>query len=372
MKKRIISIPIIKYGLILIAVFFVTMIITMLINNAVKNKNASLTNKDSLSKKDVNEINISSQVLVSDEEEQKELEENAEQIESDEDKPAHVESSSPYYVRINTAANCVTIYARGEDGEYSNPVKAMVCSTGSYTPPCGKYPKNLYKLPGSRWEWGALQQDVYGHYVTKIVGNILFHSVPYTENYNSGSLEWWEYDKLGTSASAGCIRLQIKDAQWVYNNLPGGTYIEFYQSSNPGPLGKPSAPKISGNEACRNWDPTDGNVDNPWNNGGGNKQEQPQVIPEPKPDQKNNNKINPNTQTNTSSESNKDNNQGEGESSNKIENIINTNTNIENQTSSIPDSDTNSVPIENTNLNENINNNSNSENYSNITAGNEI
>ena len=164
--------------------------------------------------------------------------------------------------------------AKGDDGEYSRPVKAMICSTGPYTPPCGKYPKNLYKIPGNRWEWGALQQNVYGHYVTKIVGNILFHSVPYTENYNPGSLEWWEFDKLGTAASAGCIRLQIKDAQWIYSNIPGGTYVEFYQSSNPGPLGRPSAPKISGNERCRGWDPTDGNSSNPWLN-------QPQETPKP-------------------------------------------------------------------------------------------
>ena len=30
-------------------------------------------------------------------------------------------------------------------------------------------------------------------------------------------------------------------------------------------FGKPTAQKISGNETCRNWDPTDSNPNNPWN-----------------------------------------------------------------------------------------------------------
>ena len=32
-------------------------------------------------------------------------------------------------------------------------------------------------------------------YSTRIVRNILFHSVPYTKNGDPGSLEYWEYDK---------------------------------------------------------------------------------------------------------------------------------------------------------------------------------
>ncbi len=51
-----------------------------------------------------------------------------------------------------------------------------------------------------------------------------------------------EFDKLGTSCSHGCIRLQVADAKWIYDNkydIAGGT---IYDSDDPGPLGKPSAP----------------------------------------------------------------------------------------------------------------------------------
>lgn len=197
-------------------------------------------------------------------------------------------SGKKYYIKVNNGANVVTVYTQDENGEYTVPVKAMVCSTGTATPKSGKY-----AIKG-RWEWLGLFGNVYGHYSTQIVGNILFHSVPYLEKYNPGSLEYWEYDKLGTSASMGCIRLTVRDARWIFNNVSSGTIVEFYSSSNPGPLGKPSAQKISGNETCRNWDPTDSNPNNPWHS---YKEEKPKKD-DTKDDKKNN--VNQNTnKTNT-------------------------------------------------------------------------
>lgn len=167
-------------------------------------------------------------------------------------------NTTPYYIKVNYGAQVVTIYKKDSDGNYTVPAKAMVCSTGIATPTSG-----VYKIP-ARWEWLHLQGDVWGHYSTQIKGNILFHSVPYLRKGELDSLEYWEYDKLGTAASAGCVRLIVEDAKWIFDNCKNGTPVEFYSSSNPGPLGKPSAQKISGNEHCRNWDPTDPNPNNPW------------------------------------------------------------------------------------------------------------
>ena len=69
---------------------------------------------------------------------------------------------------------------------------------------------------------------------------------------------------FGTSASAGCIRLQVTDSKWIFDNCPSGTKVEFYSSKNPGPLGKPTFIEISNNIEKRNWDPTDPNPNNPW------------------------------------------------------------------------------------------------------------
>lgn len=168
-----------------------------------------------------------------------------------------------YYFKVNLAANTVTVYDKDENGKYTEPIKAMICSTGKATPKSGVY-KISYK-----YRWLALFGNVYGQYAVRIHGNILFHSVPYTDTYPD-TLEYEEYDKLGTSASAGCIRLTVKDAKWIYDNAASGSQVEFYSDSKkPGPLGKPTAQKISSNKLNRNWDPTDPDQRNPWLGGTG-------------------------------------------------------------------------------------------------------
>lgn len=169
-----------------------------------------------------------------------------------------------YHIKVNLAANTVTIYKKDSNGKFTEPIKAMVCSVGKATPKSGTYKISV------RYRWRELFGNVYGQYATRIYGNILFHSVPYLNTYPD-TLEYDEYDKLGTSASAGCVRLTVEDAKWIYDNAKNGSTVEFYSDkNNPGPLGKPTAQKISGNKANRNWDPTDPDSRNPWNGGNGN------------------------------------------------------------------------------------------------------
>lgn len=176
------------------------------------------------------------------------------------EKEVKLTSNSPYYIKINNLQNVVTIYKKDAEGNYTEPYKAMICSVGEATPVAGK----KHKVTSYKKRWNALQGNVYGQYATQIIGNILFHSVPYTAKRND-ALEYWEYDKLGTDASLGCVRLTVEDAKWIYDNIPQGTIVEFYEDINPGPLGKPTAQKISENELCRDWDPTDTAEGNPWN-----------------------------------------------------------------------------------------------------------
>ena len=168
-----------------------------------------------------------------------------------------------YHFKVNVAANTVTVYDKDEDGKYTQAIIAFVCSTGKSTPKSG-----TYKI-SDRYRWRSLIGGVYGQYAVRIHGNILFHSVPYQRMY-ANTLEYWEYDKLGTAASLGCVRLCVKDAKWIYDNAKTGSTVEFYSdSSNPGPLGKPQIQKISDNRQNRNWDPTDPDKHNPWLGGDG-------------------------------------------------------------------------------------------------------
>lgn len=165
----------------------------------------------------------------------------------------------PYLIKVNRACNTVTIYEKGEDGKYSVPVKAMVCSVGTGT----KTITGTFQTK-AKYRWKALMGNVWGQYATRIVGGILFHSVYYYKNGNPATLATDEYNKLGTAASHGCVRLTVADAKWIYDNCAVGTTVIIYDDKkNPGPLGKPVAIKLP---SSVRWDPTDPSSRNPYKN----------------------------------------------------------------------------------------------------------
>lgn len=165
-------------------------------------------------------------------------------------------AASTYRIRINKQQNCVTIYKVNEKGSYE-PYKAMVCSVGSATP-LGTFPLK------EKIRWHELDGPVYGQYCSRITGHILFHSVWYAQNNNPATVSCTQYNKLGQVASHGCVRLCVRDAKWIYSNVPSGTPVEVYNDKDPGPLGKPEAIKLPG---YWGWDPTDDtNPANPYNN----------------------------------------------------------------------------------------------------------
>ena len=169
-------------------------------------------------------------------------------------------NGKPYYLVVNKSTNTVTVYQADSTGEYCIPVKSMVCSCGDDTP-SGTYNTS------DQYRWRYLVGDVYGQYATRITGHILFHSVPYLRQ-SEDSLQYEEYNKLGSTASHGCIRLAVADSLWIYQNCPSGTKVTLTSRPSMGdPLGKPAAQTISPDSPNRGWDPTDPAAGNPWTAG---------------------------------------------------------------------------------------------------------
>ncbi len=167
----------------------------------------------------------------------------------------------PYYIRVNRMANCVTVYTKDAAGNYSVPVKSMICSVGlTDETPLGVY--SIY----ARYVWRPLFGGSYGQYTLRFFGHFLFHSVPYSQPSKDALLEG-AFNKLGEPASQGCVRLMVADAKWLYDNCVNGTKVEVYDSPDPGPLGKPAAIKVNPNSPYRGWDPTDPDPANPWKKG---------------------------------------------------------------------------------------------------------
>lgn len=151
-----------------------------------------------------------------------------------------------YEIHVNRKQNCITIYKGGY------PVKAMICSTAlspSVTPTGTFYLRDKLR-------WHELMGPSWGQYCSHITDDILFHSVTYTQYCNNRSLSTAAYNMLGQPASHGCIRLQVIDAKWMYDNCPIGTKVVI-SDTEAMPLGKPTISKIP---STQNYDPTDPNI----------------------------------------------------------------------------------------------------------------
>lgn len=168
-------------------------------------------------------------------------------------------NKKPYYIEVIRNQNVVVVYGLDSNNEYTKIVKVFVCSVGLN----GKTPTGTFNT-SDKSSWGWLVGNVYGQYYTRITGSILFHSVPYFKKAKN-ELEWEEYNKLGTAASKGCVRLSVRDVKWIYDNCPSGTIVKIYDGNMPSGVVKPSAIKIDAASPNKGWDPTDPDKNNPWN-----------------------------------------------------------------------------------------------------------
>lgn len=169
------------------------------------------------------------------------------------------DNGHPYMIKVNRQMNVVTVYTLDEEGCYTVPYKAMVCSVGLNN----KTPTGTFKMQKDRYEWRELVGYVYGQYAVRIRRSIMFHSVPYYRP-EKNRLESEEFNKLGEAASKGCVRLSVEDAKWIYDNCRQGTIVQIFDSDYVGPLGKPEPIHLDLTDARCGYDPTDDFEGNPW------------------------------------------------------------------------------------------------------------
>lgn len=164
----------------------------------------------------------------------------------------------PYALTVYVDQNVVIVYGRNEEGKFTHAVKTFICSTGISTPRSGSF--SLQR----KYEWKALIHGVWGQYSSWVTGDILIHSVPYY-GMNKTALNSAAYNLLGTSASAGCIRMRVCDCKWIYDYCPCGTSITFVTGVPlPESVAYPTYEELDLSSPYAGWDPTDPDPDNPW------------------------------------------------------------------------------------------------------------
>lgn len=186
-------------------------------------------------------------------------------------------NTNRFAIEVNRAACAVTIYLYNEETKkYDIPVKTCAVSVGSDTwtnagtgglnedssyTPLGNYSictngiSVKYSLKEMHEPDGRI---LYARWSSHIVGNVYFHAIAVSAKSHY-SLPSARYNRLGSPASAGCIRMTVADAKWVYDYASTGTPVKISKgnSSKPGPLGKAAVIKTTGSI---NYDPTDPGV----------------------------------------------------------------------------------------------------------------
>ena len=86
------------------------------------------------------------------------------------------------------------------------------------------------RYSNERTEWYHTL-GVYVKYASRIYQGILFHSVPFSSR-NEATLQQDAFNKLGSPASHGCIRLRVDDSKWIADNCPPGTVVRIFRSNS--------------------------------------------------------------------------------------------------------------------------------------------
>lgn len=80
----------------------------------------------------------------------------------------------------------------------------------------------------------------YAEFLCRFHNGKCMHTVPYSKRQTTGHVFKNEFNKLGSVASAGCVRMPWKMASYIYNNCPVGTPVRVFKGTKGKyPMGKP-------------------------------------------------------------------------------------------------------------------------------------
>lgn len=127
----------------------------------------------------------------------------------------NIESKTPYFIYLNLAEQNTYVY-EGSMNDWTL-IKTFESSTGL---PGKETPKGVFSVTG-RGDWFFSEEFMQGgKYWVQFMGDYLFHSLP----FNRDQSEIVDYT-LGVPASHGCVRLNVEDAKWLYDNVGDDTKV---------------------------------------------------------------------------------------------------------------------------------------------------
>ena len=127
-------------------------------------------------------------------------------------------SPTNYLILIDKSTFTVAIYERG-GGSWVR-VESFGCTIGA---PGHDTIEGVFHVQGRRYYF-----DSYGvrcFYATGFCGDYMIHSTLYNKLPTPSS----PCDsRIGQALSHGCVRVELSNAEWIYNHIPGGTTVVVY------------------------------------------------------------------------------------------------------------------------------------------------
>ena len=164
---------------------------------------------------------------------------------------------TPYMILINKETQVGSVLSKDADGYYTVPTRNFAVSSGKSR---GATPTGIFTVYGSH-RWRLMKGDVYCQYLLRFDTHLLTHSLTYSRRSPS-TMSRTAYNKLGSPASSGCIRMRTVDAKWLYDNCELGTYVQIIDGGES-IASIPTSIKYTELPSGVSWDPTDPTEGNP-------------------------------------------------------------------------------------------------------------
>ncbi len=127
-------------------------------------------------------------------------------------------SSTNWLILVNRATHRTAIFNRS--GSQWKLYKYLLCSDGAASTPTVE---GQFTVGGKQLYFGTSSYRCW--YATQFYGDYLFHSGLY---YPGSSPSQPQDLRMGMALSHGCVRLELSEAKWIYDNIPGGTKVVVF------------------------------------------------------------------------------------------------------------------------------------------------
>ncbi len=129
-----------------------------------------------------------------------------------------IASATPWLILVDTAHTRVNVYY-GSQGHWALQ-HSWPCAPGAPSTPTVK---GFFTVGGKGYYFDSGAARCF--YYTQFRGNYLFHSTLYNKRPTPSSPQ---DSRVGMQLSHGCVRLELQNAKWIYDNIPRNTKVYVF------------------------------------------------------------------------------------------------------------------------------------------------